>query len=429
MEILEDQHDDAILSLAMDQRLEGVDREAAPPRWVGLQPSLVSHRNVEHRQQRVDRRAQPFVEGQQPSDAALADLAGVVARLDAEITAQEIGDGQVGRRLAVRHRPALEDQAVGGQIRMNHLMIEARLADARLADDGNDLAAALTRAGQRLADARDLRLAADEPRESGGTAGLQPRPCPKSARQFEHRDRLGQALDRDVAQRLEGQPAFGQPGGRQRYARRAGTGELLEARGEMHGGPDCVVLDGEVVANRTDDDLARVDADADHRVDADLAPHLGPDLSHGVVDRERGITGADGVILVGDRRAEHGHDTVAQQLADRAFVAVHAAHHRLYRRIEDMTGRLGIEARHQLERALDVGKQHRDELALALQRAAAGPDDFREMLGRMVGQLDGIFRRERTGWPATQRRDGRQHLATRPHGKAKLLKIVVREVL
>ena len=114
MEILEDHHQGTNLCLANDQRLECIDREAAPPRWVGLQPGLVSHRHVEHRQQRVDRRAQPFVEGQQPADAALADLAGIVARLDTEIDAQEIGDGQVGSRLAVRHRPALEDQAVGG---------------------------------------------------------------------------------------------------------------------------------------------------------------------------------------------------------------------------------------------------------------------------------------------------------------------------
>src|SRR4051812_20520781 len=102
---------------------------------------------------------------------------------------------------------------------MNDLVVKPRLADAGLADDGDDLAAALTGGGQRLVDACDLRLSADETCEGRGTAGLQAGACPERARQFEHRDRLGQALDRHVAQRLEGKPAFGQPGGGLRYAR------------------------------------------------------------------------------------------------------------------------------------------------------------------------------------------------------------------
>ena len=110
------------------------------------------------------------------------------------------------------------------------------------------------------------------------------------------------------------------------------------------------------------------------------------------------------------------------------FVSVHAAHHRLYRRIEDMTGRLGIEARHQLERALHIGEQHRDELAFALQRTTAGPDDFREMLGRMVdGQVDGIFRRNWTSWPHHPApRWPPSPCDVRPHGQAELLEIVLR---
>ena len=57
----------------------------------------------------------------------------------------------------------------------------------------------------------------------------------------------------------------------------------------------------------------------------------------------------------------------------------------MQRRIEELLGRFRVEVRDQLGRALEVGKQHRDLLALAFQGAAGGEDFLRE-IGRRVGE-------------------------------------------
>jgi hypothetical protein len=96
MEILEDEDDWLLLRFAVRQRLERIDNEAAPPRRIELHPRLIRHGHIEYRQQGIDRRAQPFVDCQQPAEATFVDLPGVVACLDTKIAAQQIGDGQIG---------------------------------------------------------------------------------------------------------------------------------------------------------------------------------------------------------------------------------------------------------------------------------------------------------------------------------------------
>ncbi len=82
---------------------------------------------------------------------------------------------------------------------------------------------------------------------------------------------------------------------------------VLEARGRV----DHVARDDRLAERRVrvegDERLARVDGGADLEVVADR-----------VADRERGEDGADRVVLVRDRRAEHGHDRVADELLHRA---------------------------------------------------------------------------------------------------------------
>src|SRR5258706_8827758 len=90
------------------------------------------------------------------------------------------------------------------------------------------------------------------------------------------------------------------------------------------------------------------------------------------------------MVLVREWRAEDRHDTVAHDLIDGAFVAVDGFHHALEHRIEQLAGVLGIAVREQLERALDVGEEHRDLLALALQRAAVAQDLFGEVSRRVA---------------------------------------------
>ena len=76
------------------------------------------------------------------------------------------------------------------------------------------------------------------------------------------------------------------------------------------------------------------------------------------------------MVLVRDRRAEQREDAVAGGLHDVAVVAMDRVHHQLERRIDDRARLLGIEVLHQLRRALDVGEQRRDRLALAVERSS-----------------------------------------------------------
>jgi hypothetical protein len=91
-----------------------------------------------------------------------------------------------------------------------------------------------------------------------------------------------------------------------------------------------------------------------------------------VEGREHGqgrVTGTNRVVLEGHRRPEQGHDAVAHDLVHRAVVQMNRIHHELDHRLQDGTRLLGIPTRQQLHRALEVGEQHGDPLALAVQRA------------------------------------------------------------
>jgi hypothetical protein len=71
------------------------------------------------------------------------------------------------------------------------------------------------------------------------------------------------------------------------------------------------------------------------------------------------------VVLVGDRSAEQREDAVAGRLHDIAVVVMGCVDHQLQRRVEDRASFFGVNVLHQIHRALDVGKQRCDRLALA----------------------------------------------------------------
>ena len=48
------------------------------------------------------------------------------------------------------------------------------------------------------------------------------------------------------------------------------------------------------------------------------------------------------MILVRNWRPKQGHNAIAHDLVDRAFVAVHSRHHALQHRIEQLPGLLGV---------------------------------------------------------------------------------------
>ena len=75
------------------------------------------------------------------------------------------------------------------------------------------------------------------------------------------------------------------------------------------------------------------------------------------------------MILVGQRRAEQRHDAVAHDLVDGALVAVDGLHHAFEDGIEELARLLGVAVGEQLHRALEVGEEHGDLLALAFESA------------------------------------------------------------
>ena len=61
-------------------------------------------------------------------------------------------------------------------------------------------------------------------------------------------------------------------------------------------------------------------------------------------DAERGVDGPARVVLVRDGRAEQRHDAVAEELVDRALVAVHLGQHEIEGAAHEPVDFLGIEA-------------------------------------------------------------------------------------
>src|SRR5919109_1138551 len=84
-------------------------------------------------------------------------------------------------------------------------------------------------------------------------------------------------------------------------------------------------------------------------------------LRERLLHRERGAERALGVVLVRHRRAEDHEDRVADELLDRAFVALGLAHERLEDVAHELLELLGIERLRERGEADDVGEEDGDE--------------------------------------------------------------------
>ena len=160
------------------------------------------------------------------------------------------------------------------------------------------------------------------------------------------------------------------------------------------------------------------------------APHLVRVRLHALLHPECRVACPHCMVLMGQRRAEQRHDPVAHHLVDGALVAVDGLHHPLEDGVEKLAGLLGVAVGEQLHRALQVGEEHRDLLALALERGLRGEDLLGEVLGRVAGResnrgpvsgrgldpLSGARTSCRTSRPADLRRRTRAGSASRaPH--------------
>jgi hypothetical protein len=198
----------------------------------------------------------------------LANLPGVVATLDLEVTAEQIDHRQVGGGLAVGDRGGLCDEPAVYAVRMKELPEEARLAHPWFPDHGDDLAPSQTRPIESVSEVLKLRVPADEAREPPARRGLEAGAGGAGPHQLEHLDRLCDPLDRHRAERGDLDEAFtkverlgGEPDA-------AGCRELLHAGSKVRRLPHGRVVHAQVAADRADYDVAGVEADADLHLEA-----------------------------------------------------------------------------------------------------------------------------------------------------------------
>ena len=229
-----------------------------------------------------------------------------------------------------------------------------------------------------------VRIAADEAGEPPRAGGVEARPVGARPLELEDAHGIAHPLDGKRAQVLQLEVPLHQPGGRRAQVDRVGRGQLLHARGE----PDRVSLGGvvhaQVVADLAHHDLAGVDPDAHREGEPVLALHLPRVAPELVAQMQRRVARPLGVVLVGDRRTEERHDPVAGVLVDRALEAVDAVRQDLEEAVQDPVPLLGVDLLGQLHRALHVGEEHGDLLALAFQGGLRLEDLVGEVLRGVV---------------------------------------------
>ena len=128
-------------------------------------------------------------------------------------------------------------------------------------------------------------------------------------------------------------------------------------------------------------------------------PELLAERFDAVLHPQGGVAGADGVVLMGEGRAEEGHDAVAHDLVDRTFEAMDGFHHPLEHGIEDAPGVFRVAVGEDLQRAAEIGEEDSDLLALSLERLASAENPLREVLG---GVVMGLVERERRSLTLTR---------------------------
>ena len=199
----------------------------------------------------------------------------VVARRDVEVGLEQIDHRRPGARAARGDRSAFEHQPGAHPRAVGELVEQPRLAHARIADQGDDLALAGRGQLARPIERRQFVPAADEGREAPAGRCLEARARRTDAHQIERLDRLRQALHRHLPQRPQVDEAFGEACGRRGQPDRSGARQLLHPARQMDGRADRVVVHAEVVADRADQDLARMQADPGADLDAAGAAQLG----------------------------------------------------------------------------------------------------------------------------------------------------------
>ena len=138
-------------------------------------------------------------------------------------------------------------------------------------------------------------------------------------------------------------------------------------------------------------DLARVQPNACREAQPLCAAQfigVAPDL---IAQMQGGPAGALRVVLVRDRRTEQRHDAVAGELVDEALEAFDTVGQDAKEALHDLRESFRIELLGQLHRALHVGEEDGDLLALApstgLRAGFEGGLRLQDLVGEMFGRV------------------------------------------
>ena len=219
---------------------------------------------------------------------------------------------------------------------------------------------------QRAAICRHLALAPDEPRQPAPRRELEVRPQRAGAHHLVNLDWSVEPFDRRRPERPELEIALAQP--LRRFARRdrARRCRGLHPRRQIGHMTDRCVFGMASGLDRPHHHFARVHSNAGFNRNLALRAQTVGIAMQFLLHRQRRMKCALRMVFMGDGRAEQGEDAVTGRLRNVAAVAMYRLHHKLQHRIDDRARLFGIEIAHQLGRALDVGEQRRDGLALAL---------------------------------------------------------------
>ena len=180
------------------------------------------------------------------------------------------------------------------------------------------------------------------------------------------------------------------------FSRRArdanGTGRCkrFDARRDIRRIADRAVLHVQIAADGADDDGARVESDAGIQVRAQpIRPAIGQ-RRHLGLDIECRMRGSLGVVVMRDRCAEDRHESVARQLVNNAFVAMHATN-----RVFEVIGQqfavtFGTEFFGNMRASREIAEHDGDLTTLALNGSARRKDFLRQAFRYEPGSRRGI---------------------------------------
>ena len=165
---------------------------------------------------------------------------------------------------------------------------------------------------------------------------------------------------------MEVEVAAGELGGALGQIGLAGLGQRLHPLRQADGMADRRVGGAATPVDRPGDDLTGVDPDPGREVEPLRPPQLGRVLGDVVEHLQGGVAGTPGVVLVGDRSPEDGHDPVAGELVDRALEPGHRVGEDREEALHDRAPLLRVLLLGEVHRAADVREQDGDLLAFGI---------------------------------------------------------------